>query len=346
MKLLLTADLHLRADHPERKDALGKIIDRCKQESVDYLLIAGDLFDANVDVEDIKTEVRDLFSDNPFQTLVIPGNHDRTAYREEDYFGDDIEILKQQPFTQRNLDNVNLVAVPFFDGEFTDIVDDIADAYRDEQTNILLLHCTLAGAGGSVFGTESRYLPVTPEQLLQTSFEYVFAGHIHSSPTQRRISDQITFVYPGSPASITKSETGTRGVWLLDTTDNQLTKQDLDTFHYERIELNLTPGQADEQLETLRTRLNEKEFSNAHLLVHASGFIEKDGDSFFDELADIVAHADPADHDIDRSGVKSVQSITQTELYQTFQEKLEERDDIDTQAVEQFALEALSRHSR
>lgn len=346
MKLLLTADLHLSAEHPERKDALEKIIAQCEREAVDYLLVAGDLFDADVDVEDIKPQVRDLFSGTAFETLVIPGNHDRTAYREEDYFGDDIEVLKRQPYTQRDLGDVNLVAVPYFEGEFTDLVDGIADAHRDDRTNVLLAHCTLAGVGGSVFGTESRYLPVSPEQLLQTSFEYVFGGHIHSSPTKQRIGDEIVFVYPGSPVSITRSETGRRGVWLLDTDDDRLTKRDLETFHYERFAIDLTPGRADEQLETLRARIGETELSSAHLIVEPSGFIERDGEAFFEELTGIVTDAGAAEYEIDRSGVKSVQSIVQTELYRKFRSKLDETDDVDGQRVEQFALEALSRHGR
>lgn len=346
MKFLLTADLHLSAEHPERTAALEKILAQCERDAVGYLLIAGDLFDANVDVEAIKPEVRDHFSDNAFETLVIPGNHDRTAYREEDYFGDDVEVLKQQPYTQRDLGPVNLVAVPYFQGDFAELVDDLAAARREDRTNILLLHCTLAGVGGSVFGTESRYLPVTPEQLLQTSFEYVFAGHIHSSPTKRRISDETVFVYPGSPVSITTRETGRRGVWLFDTEDGQLTKRDLDTFHYERVTLDLAPGETDDHLETLRARLEEKGLSNAHLIVEPSGFIERDEAEFFDELTEIVTDASPADYEIDRSRVKSVQSIVQTPLYQKFQAKLDETDGIDTERVEQFALEALSRHSR
>jgi predicted phosphodiesterase len=113
MSILVTADVHLTGDRPERRRALERVVDRCEEEGVRYLLIAGDLFDADVDVEDVKTDIRDLFSGNNFQTFAIPGNHDRTAYRDEDYFGDDIEILKEQPFAQRDLGEVNLVAVPF-----------------------------------------------------------------------------------------------------------------------------------------------------------------------------------------------------------------------------------------
>lgn len=47
MKLPRTADLHLSADHLERTAVLEKILARCERDEVDYLLIAGDLFDAS-----------------------------------------------------------------------------------------------------------------------------------------------------------------------------------------------------------------------------------------------------------------------------------------------------------
>lgn len=346
MRLLLTADLHLTAEHPERLRALEQIVDRGAAEDIDYLLIAGDLFDADVDVEDVKPDVRDIFSDNDFQTLAIPGNHDQTAYREEDHFGDDIEILKDTPFTQRQLGPITLTAVPYFDGDFTDIIDDLETIDSSEDTvDLLLLHCTLAGLSGG-FGTESRYLPVTPEQLLQLPFDYVFAGHIHTSPTKQDIDDDTVFVYPGSPASITRSETGRRGVWLLDTDDKHLQRLDLDTFHYESIQLDLQPGNADAKLDTLADRLADKNVDSAHLLIEPVGFIEQEEDEFFDRLDTIVADADPMESDIDHTGLRSAQSVIQTDLYQKFQDKLEEREDIDQTAVERIALDAFLRYSR
>lgn len=346
MKFLLTADLHLRADNPERLAALEEVLATCEAESVDYLLIAGDLFDADVDVEKVKPAVRDHFSGNDFETLVIPGNHDRAAYRAEDYFGEDVEVLRRQPFTHRALGDVNLLAVPYFEGDFDDLVEDIAERAEPDMVNVLMLHCTLAGAGGGVFGTESRYLPVTPEELLQTSFEYVVAGHIHSSPTKRQLGDETAFVYPGSPASITERETGRRGVWLLDTEADRLAKRDLDTFHYERADLDLSPGTAGERLEGLRDRLAETDLANATLLVRPEGFVEVDGSEFFADLTSVVEDAGPADYEIDRSGVKSASSIVESDLFRSFREKLEAMDDVDEQAVERVALEALSRQGR
>lgn len=347
MKLLLTADLHLKSDNPERLQALKNILELADSKDVDYLLIAGDLFDANVDVEDVKPEVRDLFSDNSFQTYAIPGNHDQNAFREEDYFGDDIDILRTTPYSQKQIGPINLVSVPYYDGEFTELIEDLDEAVDEDALNILLIHCTLAGFGGG-FGEESRYLPVTPEDLLQLPYDYVFSGHIHSSPTKKEIGDQTVFVYPGSPASITRSEIGTRGVWLLDTEDEEdpLSSLDLSTFHYEKIPLYLRPGEVENELSTLETRLENKHLDNAHLILHVEGFIEQEEESFFQKIESIIEEADPLESEIDGSELRSVKSIVDTGLYQKFKEKLEEREDIDKDAVEKIGLEAYARYGR
>lgn len=347
MKFLLTADIHLKADHPERLQALERIIELCESKEVNYLLIAGDLFDANVDVEDVKPDVRELFSDNSFHTYAIPGNHDKTAFRKEDYFGDDIDLLKEKPVDQRELDGVNLVAVPYFDGEFDDIIEELDASAEDNELNILLMHSTLAGFGGG-FGEESRYLPVTPEQLLPLPYDYVFSGHIHTSPTKKDIGDRMVFVYPGSPVSITRDETGPRGAWLLDTeaTEDALTSFELETFHYESVRLNLRPGEVDDELSTLESRLASKRLDDAHLIVELAGFIEREEESFFTDVDAIIKDADPLKSEVDQSGIRSVKSIVEMDLYQKFREKLDEREDIDQESVEKAALEAFARYSR
>lgn len=347
MRFLVTADIHLTDDHPERQQALASIVRHCEDENADYLLIAGDLFDANVDVEAIKTDLRDLFSGNSFQTLAIPGNHDQGAYREEDHFGADIEILKERPFEQRDLGEVNLVAVPFVEEGFGTLVDDLNAARDPAKLNVLLLHGTLSTSTGKVFGEESRYLPFTPEQLLETGFEYGFAGHIHSSPTKQTFGeDACVFAYPGSPVSITRKETDRRGLWCFDTDGMELQEQPLDTFHYVRERLDLSPGEAPDAIERLERTLADQNLEHATLLIEPAGFIEMPEDEFFERLTDVAEAAGTEAYDIDRSEVQSAKTILESSLYQQFEAKLEEKDDIDRRAVRQVALQGLSAEER
>lgn len=347
MRILVTADVHLAADHPERREALEDVVRIAREEDVDYLLIAGDMFDAGVDIDEVKNRIRDLFSSNDFQTFVIPGNHDADAFRTEDYFGDDIQVLAGQPFEQVNLGEVNLLSVPFVECDFGDLVDDLHETQSEEQVNLLLMHGTLSTTTGQVFGEESRYLPFTPEQLLETGIEYVFAGHIHASPTKRTFGDEdCVFAYPGSPVSITTKETNKRGVWLFDTDEEELQKRDVESFHYVRESLDLSPGEGDAKLEQLEARLSDRDLRRATLLIEPSGFVEMDEGEFFERLTSIAEAADADDVEIRRDDVESAKTILDTRLYQRFEQKLEEKEDIDDRSVHRIALQALSAEER
>lgn len=350
MRILVTADVHLSADHPERREALEDVVRIGVEEDIDYLLIAGDMFDAGVNVEEVKTGIRDLFSDTGFQTYVIPGNHDENAFREEDYFGKDIEVLAEEPFEQVDLGEVNLLAMPFVEEGFGDYVDNLHAAGDEERLNVLMLHGTLSTATGQVFGEESRYLPFTPEQLLETGADYVFAGHIHSSPTKRSFGgDECVFAYPGSPVSITTKETNRRGVWLFDTADMELQEIVVESSYYVREEMDLSPGEGEDKLQDLKDRLSSHDLDNATLLVEPAGFIEMDEGEFFEQLEDIVegAGADADEVRIDRERVESAKAVLDSSLYNGFEDKLEENEgDVDERAVRRIVLQALSAEER
>lgn len=59
MKILHTADIHLRERHDERWKALQKIIEIGKREKIDVLAISGDLFDKGIDAEKLRPHIRD-----------------------------------------------------------------------------------------------------------------------------------------------------------------------------------------------------------------------------------------------------------------------------------------------
>ena len=76
MKILHTADIHLRTYLDDRWAALEKILDVGKKQKIDVLAISGDLFDAQLDTEKLRPKIREVFSNNDFQIVLIPGNYD------------------------------------------------------------------------------------------------------------------------------------------------------------------------------------------------------------------------------------------------------------------------------
>ena len=76
MKIAITADVHLvpGGEHPERLNALRNIFEQVEAEGIGVLIIAGDLFDKDVqDFKDFESLCRDH---QEVQVEVIPGNHD------------------------------------------------------------------------------------------------------------------------------------------------------------------------------------------------------------------------------------------------------------------------------
>lgn len=343
MRIVHTADVHLSPEHPERMEGLEEILDLCEQEKADLLLITGDLFDANIDLEDLKTDLRPLFSDNSFRTLVIPGNHDKSAFRQEDYFGEDLEVLQGKPYSQKIIEEVNVVALPYTNKAFSEMIEPLSEAVEEDKENIMMIHCTLAGANGG-FGEESEYLPVKPSELVQTGFDYVLAGHIHSSATRKTFGDTV-FAYSGSPVSISSSETGKREAWVLET-GKGLETRELDTEYYLRERKELLPGEEERVTEEIEDDLEDKDLDKASVIVELEGFTEGEVEELSEEVKKKVEGLEPQEVNVEVLNLESAASIMDSEIYREFNRKLEEKDLENPEIVEKKFLRGLSRYER
>ena len=219
MKILHTADVHLSSDQPRRLEALGKIIQLGRDENIDLLLVAGDLFDDDLQAELLRGAVRGLFSNLPFQVMAIPGNHDQRAFSDESFYGTEFRALTARPCATVDFEGWRLVAVPYANGSFASLAEDLRQAAAPDKKNILMLHCSwsLPHYTNEDYGGEDlRYLPVTEATLTGLGYDYILAGHFHASYRQRILPCGAVFVYPGSPVSITTREQGRRAVNLID----------------------------------------------------------------------------------------------------------------------------------
>ncbi|PIP49199.1 MAG: hypothetical protein COX14_00585 [Chloroflexi bacterium CG23_combo_of_CG06-09_8_20_14_all_45_10] len=142
MKILHTADIHLREYEDERWKAIQKLIEIGKQEKIEIFVISGDLFDKGVDAENLRPKIREIFSNNGFRIIVIPGNHDCDSYKSGMYFGEDATILNDlnSPFEYKD---VRIWGMPFehIEGEkiLMKLRSLVANLTADKK-NILLYH--------------------------------------------------------------------------------------------------------------------------------------------------------------------------------------------------------------
>ncbi len=322
MRILHTSDLHLREDKPERLEALKKVLALGGKEEVNLLLIAGDLFDSPLSASKLRPELRKLFSGNPFKILIIPGNHDEYSFRTDLYFGEDVEVLINRPYTIKDFPEIRIVGVPYFEGNIHDLLLQLKVARDKEKTNILLLHCTLDAPDirKEDFGEEEkpRYLPLSSDLLAELKYDFLLAGHFHSRCVIHSLSTNSQFVYSGSPVSITRKEKGRRSVILIDT-KGTIHPIFLDTFYYDQIEVIFHPFEEEKGLETLRQEISKHNLKKAELEVQLKGFINSSERQLQEEISNITGGIRTVDH-----RYRNISAIMENGLFRKFLAKLRE----------------------
>ncbi|NLW11008.1 MAG: DNA repair exonuclease [Clostridiaceae bacterium] len=226
IKVLHCADLHLGSEltgapgsaAQRKQELLGtfrRITNICRDEGVDLLLIAGDMFEgANVDdatVQSVKEYLKNMGST---VAAIAPGNHDYVSI--------------DSPFAGNNWpENViifrsDLAKVEFPERGFAvcgagftctyqreSLLEDAGGLMLDSSLiNICVLHGDL-GPNGAI----SDYNLVTEAQLAASGFSYVALGHIHKRTAILR-TGPCSYSYPGCPDGRGFDELGEKGVYI------------------------------------------------------------------------------------------------------------------------------------
>ncbi len=262
LKILHTADLHLDENAGERWDALEELVNLAGREEVSALVIAGDLFDRESAAETMRGPLRAVFGGCGFQTVILPGNHDHQAYRSGLYFGDNVSVIRdwREPvclgdtvfwgLPHDHLDAPRLAAR----------LREMASLMNPDQENILLFHGELLdtffprpdlGQEG-----ELRYMPARLSFFDPLPVRYILAGHFHSRFAAWQAPGGSLFIYPGSPVSVTKRETGRRKANLLVPGETPR-EAVLNSFHFEELLITLDPFAGEDPLLELDRKLDE-----------------------------------------------------------------------------------------
>jgi len=276
MRILHTADIHLRNSDDERWRALEAVVDESIERKVDALVIAGDLFDRGIDARRLRAPLRTLLGRSPARVVVIPGNHDESGLAAGDFLGDNVTLMMDAAVPV-DIDSVRFIGIPFQEADVSEtarILSAAAQYRRQGAVNVLVFHGELLDLvpGAGAFGDEGGrdYMPVRAETFAHLGFDYVLAGHFHTRFRLKYYDDGV-FVYPGSPVSITRRETGRRQAVLV-TAGEAPVGIELDTEFFAEVPVDLTPDDVNDPLERIRSVLASAP-GGARILLTVSGFV-------------------------------------------------------------------------
>jgi len=325
MRLLHTSDVHLSRKNLRTLETLQEVLNVARKNKVDMLTIGGDLFESEEDAEALRPELRNkMFSGNDFEIVVIPGNHDREAYRKNLDFGSDLRVLTKAPFDVIKDKDIAIFGVPFLDKPSEELIAQLREAKDKKLLNVLLLHCTLDISYASVdFGEEAEkeYFPIDSYTLSGLGFNYILAGHFHTDFVKKDLGGGNLFVYTGAPISLSWKHIGKRRVALLDTEKGDITEIPLNSFYYDKLEVQIKPGSETKGLEEIREWVESHASDVCELKIVVSGYGEMSETEFGDLLKKNVGSAE-----IEENRYRNVEEILKHPIYHDFKQLLDKRE--------------------
>ena len=225
LRILHTADVHLGARHADLGDAaaaqrerqfaaFSASVDLALAEKVDLFLVAGDLFDSNIQprrsVERVAAELARL-AKGRIRTVIIPGTHDvydrSSVYRAYDMAAlagtrpaeELVTVLTpERPW-------IHLAAIdavvhgPVFATKRAphSPLRGLAAVETPPATwRIGLLHAAIAIPGR----TDHDEVVITTDEIAASGLDYLALGHWHSAQTAK--AGDVTYAYAGAPEPV------------------------------------------------------------------------------------------------------------------------------------------------
>lgn len=261
-RFIHTADLHL--DSPLRslalknpelaelvrgatRTALARIVDLCLAESVDALLIAGDLYDGSQTSMNtalyLSSELRRLEAAG-IAVFLIRGNHDsQSAMTRELTFPANVHVFagRAKPVLAKSLDDgreVHIHGISFANPHAPDSLLPSFHPPVADAVNIGMLHTSLAGTPG-----HDPYAPTSVAELVRHGFDYWALGHVHMRQVH---SEAPLIVMPGMPQGRDINEAGPKTVTLVTVGDDGVLgyrEHQIGQAVFERVAIDLSGAQ-------------------------------------------------------------------------------------------------------
>ncbi|MDM5187357.1 DNA repair exonuclease [Bacillus sp. DX4.1] len=201
-----------------------RIVDKAIQERIDFVLLAGDLYDAETRSLRAQVFVREQMkrlSQYNIPVFIIHGNHDHLGGSWAAIeFPENVHVFTEPYVEEKSFykDGELLASIYGFSYLQQVVTDNMTDQYNkmsDAPFHIGMLH-------GSVEGDaeHNRYAPFQIRELKAKQFHYWALGHIHK---REILSEEPYMIYPGNIQGRHRKETGEKGAYVVTLTEQETT---------------------------------------------------------------------------------------------------------------------------
>ena len=288
MRFIHTADLHI--DSPLRglsryegaplerlrgatRRALERLVDLAVDERIDFLLIAGDLYDR--DWQDFHTglfvrEQMVRLGRAGIAVFIVQGNHDaRGVISRQVPWPDNVKV-----FSSRTAETAHLSAlgVAIHGHSFPDreVPEDLTPNYPAAVAgcfNIGLLHTSLTGAEG-----HDSYAPTSLPVMKSRGYDYWALGHVHA---RQVVCEVPRVVFPGNLQGRHARETGAKGCELVTVDGGTLQARfvALDVVRWHQLRIDAQPAQTLDDFARRVTQALESAVADAGDVLHAARIV-------------------------------------------------------------------------
>jgi len=279
IRFIHSADIHLDSplrgletfeDAPVReirsatRRAFDNLIDLAIEEEVDFVLIAGDLYDG--DWKDYNTGL--FFAGRVgrlgkagIRVFIVSGNHDAANRITRTIpLPANVTLFSHSKPESRRLDDLKVVV---HGQSYSSRVEkeNLASRYPlhdPNYFNIGMLHTSLTGRAG-----HEEYAPCTLNDLKSRGFDYWALGHVHK---REIVSEDPWIVFPGNIQGRHIRETGAKSATLVTVEDGRVTEvreKELDVLRWGVCRVDLSQCETHEAIhDQVRSQL-EKEYNAA-----------------------------------------------------------------------------------
>jgi len=291
LKFAHMADVHIGSwRDPKLKDlsteAFSMAIGICIQKNVDFILIAGDLFNTALPgIDSLKSVVKEfkILSEKNIPVYVIPGSHDyspsgktmidvleEAGLLKNVFKGKIVDGKLQLRFTKDEKTGVKITGILGRRGTleklfYQDL--DLAHLEKEHGKKIFMFHTSITElkpeSKSTMDSTDVSYMP--------KGFDYYAGGHVHIVH-QYSFKEHKNVVYPGPifPANFEElEELGNGGFYIY--TNGKLEREELNIKNVFKMNVDCEHKSPEEVYEAILEKFKGKELINTIVLIRASG---------------------------------------------------------------------------